>query len=152
MQKVRCFDGQIPHLHEKNIVIVIVYKPPDININVFVDTFDNIMANINRENKTSFIMGDFDIDLIDLKNSTHNPTLEFCGITRVQCSVGTRGCSTFSRGACQYLNILYPATSNGDLSFQNSKWGGTRGGGGGNRLRLGGGACTPIVMPLSQLC
>ena len=66
---------EIPRTREKNIIIGIIYKPPDSNTNVFVDAFDNVMANINRENKTSFIMGDFNIDL--LKHSSHNPTLNF---------------------------------------------------------------------------
>ena len=42
---------------------------------------------------------------------------------------GTRGCTTFSRGACQYMHIA------GSYYFLNSEWGGTwggtRGGGGG---------------------
>ena len=38
---------------------------------------------------------------------------------------GTRGVHHF------FIDILYPAASNGDLFFQNSEWwGGTRGGGG----------------------
>ena len=65
------------------------------------------------------------------------PAKPSSGVTSVKFSVGTRGCTTCSKGACQYLNILYPAASNEDLFFQNSKWGvgGTRGGG--HRPQLG---------------
>ena len=71
--------------------------------------------------------------------------IQYSGVTRAQFKGGGhQGCTTFSRGACQYL---YPAASNGDLFFQNSEWGAP----GVHRPRLvgggGGWARAPVPPP-----
>ena len=57
------------------------------------------------------------LDFLDLSRSTITHMHKGSGVTRVQFSGGggTRGAPLFLGGACQYLNILYPAASNGDL-------------------------------------
>ena len=69
------------------------------------------------------------------------------GITRVQFSRGggTRGCTTFSRGTCHYLNILYLAASNEDLFFQKPEWGSTNFGRGGGTF-----PCDPLSYATDQ--
>ena len=59
-----------------------------------------------------------DIIMINMDKLSRDTGLT-SGATKVQFSGGTRGCTTFSI----YLNILYPAASNGDLFFQHSEWG-----------------------------
>ena len=56
----------------KSIIVGIVYKPPDTNVNSFVDAFDILLTEIGKENKLAYILGDFNIDL--LKHEHHNPT------------------------------------------------------------------------------
>ena len=63
---------EIPQSNGKNIVVGIVYKPPEFNTNEFVQLFDSSLAKLNTENKHAFIMGDFNIDL--LKHKIHNPS------------------------------------------------------------------------------
>ena len=67
------------------------------------------------------------------ENNSLNCISGSSGVTRVQFSGGTWGCTTFSRGASM-SNILYPAASNGDLFFQNS---GAQTSAGGTDLRWG---------------
>lgn len=54
------------------IVIGCVYKPPDTNIDSFTSAFDDLLCTLDNQKKTSYIAGDFNIDL--LKYESHAPT------------------------------------------------------------------------------
>ena len=47
---------------DRNIIIVTIYRPPDVNVTNFIDKLDGILQCINKENKYIFVMGDFNID------------------------------------------------------------------------------------------
>ena len=61
---------------KKNIIIGCIYKHPNMNINGFNDDYLNEpLDKLSKENKTIFLLGDFNINL--LNNDIHPPTNEF---------------------------------------------------------------------------
>jgi hypothetical protein len=66
---------KIPRSGQKNIIVGVIYKPPKVNPATFVDSFDIVLQQINKENKKTFIMGDFNVDL--LQYGSHRPTQNF---------------------------------------------------------------------------
>ena len=67
------------HLHNQpkktDVVIGVIYRPPDTDINSFVAIITDILSVIKAERKTCYILGDFNINLINVSN--HIPTAEF---------------------------------------------------------------------------
>ena len=59
----------------KKIVIGVVYKPPQAPIGPFLDSLNEILNIVNKEQKETYIMGDFNLDL--LRDERHLPTLNF---------------------------------------------------------------------------
>ena len=59
----------------KNVIIGIVYRPPNHNVDLFMEKFNQILFNISKSNKDCYIMGDYNIDLFHLDK--HSPTQEF---------------------------------------------------------------------------
>ena len=59
----------------KNIIVGVVYRPPDQNFNTFVDDFSIIAEKISRENKLCYIMGDFNVNFMNYQ--CHSKTGEF---------------------------------------------------------------------------
>ena len=54
----------------KNVIFGIIYRVPDSDVEIFNNEFTNILEKINKENKTIYIMGDYNIDI--LKHKEHN--------------------------------------------------------------------------------
>ena len=64
------------NLHSgKNIIVGVLYRPPGNDIRTFNEKLELILQKIRRENKISYILGDFNINL--LNNDCHQPTGEF---------------------------------------------------------------------------
>ena len=61
--------------HERNIIVGLIYRPPNQNVNDFVTRMNNVLEKISRDNKTCYLMGDFNLNL--LNNENHNATGEF---------------------------------------------------------------------------
>lgn len=59
----------------KNAIVGVVYRPPDQNLNTFVHEFNSLAEKISRENKSCFILGDFNINFMNYQR--HNKTGEF---------------------------------------------------------------------------
>ena len=59
----------------KNIIVGVLYRPPGNDIRTFNEKFELILQKIRRENKISYILGDFNINL--LNNDCQQPTGEF---------------------------------------------------------------------------
>lgn len=59
----------------KDIIIGAVYRPPGGCINVFNDTFVQTLDKIKTENKLVYIIGDFNVNLLNA--DSHSPTSEF---------------------------------------------------------------------------
>ena len=98
-------------LNNKNIIIGVIYRPPDTDINLFVALITDMLAVIKTERKTCYIMGDFNINLINATN--HIPTSEFLEVmyshaftplitkpTRITSSTATLIDNIFTNRAC----------------------------------------------------
>ena len=59
----------------KNIVIGIIYRPPSQNVYVFLSNYNDLMAKISKENKICYLMGDFNLNLLNY--DSHTLTGEF---------------------------------------------------------------------------
>ena len=59
----------------KNIIVGVVYRPPGLNVNEFIVNTDSLISKISSENKKCFIMGDFNLNLLNCHN--HKLTNEF---------------------------------------------------------------------------
>ena len=53
--------------NKKNIVIGVIYRPPNSKFNLFENEINKILSKIDKENKICYLMGDFNI--IDLLKS-----------------------------------------------------------------------------------
>ena len=60
---------------EKPIIIGVVYRPPNTDIQKFNEILDNILVKIKCENKYLYLLGDFNINLMN--SDSHTPTSEF---------------------------------------------------------------------------
>ena len=61
--------------HGKNIIVGFVYRPPNQNTALFLDKFNDILSRISKDNKQCYVMGDFNLDLLQYNH--HTPTQEF---------------------------------------------------------------------------
>ena len=61
--------------NSKNIIVGIIYRPPNSNSNDFLTSLTSLLSNTLFVNKDAYVMGDFNFDL--LKHSTNNSSLEF---------------------------------------------------------------------------
>ena len=59
----------------KNIIVGSVYRPPNYNVASFLDKFNDILSNISKDNNQCYLMGDFNLDL--LQYNRHTATQEF---------------------------------------------------------------------------
>jgi len=60
--------------HGKNIVGC-VYRPPNQNTALFLDKFNDVLSYITKNNKQCYIMGEFNLDLLQYNH--HTLTQEF---------------------------------------------------------------------------
>ena len=63
---------------EKNIIVGVIHRPPNQNQREFVNNIDQLIANISKENKSCYLMGDFNLNL--LNHQSHDITGEFLDI------------------------------------------------------------------------
>ena len=59
----------------KNIIVGCVYRPPNQNTALFQEKFNDILTIITKDNKHCYVMGDFNLDLLQYNH--HVPTQEF---------------------------------------------------------------------------
>ena len=79
LKYTECLFIEIERDKLQNIVIGIIYRPPDQNIVDFNNYVDKLLNKITgQENKLLFMMGDYNINL--LNNDVHEPTGEFVDI------------------------------------------------------------------------
>ena len=67
--------AEISNPHGKNIIVGLVYRPPNRNHAPFMDKFCNILSVISKNNKLCFVAGDYNLDL--LRCNDHTSTQEF---------------------------------------------------------------------------
>jgi hypothetical protein len=59
----------------KDVIIGIVYRPPNQDVNLFNEKLCDTLARVKDENKLIYLMGDFNINILETKN--HLPSSEF---------------------------------------------------------------------------
>ena len=57
-----CVEVDLPN--EKNMIVCVVYRPPNTDVNLFLDDLESLLVDINELNKSVCIMGDYNIDLL----------------------------------------------------------------------------------------
>jgi hypothetical protein len=60
---------------EKPIIVGVIYRPPNTDIEDFNEWMNNTMTKINNENKNIYLLGDFNINIMHY--DTHTSTAEF---------------------------------------------------------------------------
>ena len=50
---------------EKNIIVGVVYRPPNSNLRDFMNSLDSLLASVSKENKICYVLGDWNLDLIN---------------------------------------------------------------------------------------
>ena len=55
--------------HGKNIIVGCVYRPPNQNKALFLDKLNDVLSYISKNNKQCYVMGDFNLDLLQYKVS-----------------------------------------------------------------------------------
>ena len=58
-----------------DVVVGTIYRPPDENVNDFLDSLRKLLSTTTRENKICYVMGNFNFDL--LQHEQHATTGEF---------------------------------------------------------------------------
>ena len=48
---------------EKNIIVGVVYRPPNQELQDFMNSLDLLLASISKENKICYVVGDWNLDL-----------------------------------------------------------------------------------------
>ena len=66
---------EIDRSNTKNIAVEVIYRPPNTNAESFVSKHYEIVQKLSRENKLCYIMGDFNLNLLNRGN--HLATGEF---------------------------------------------------------------------------
>ena len=61
--------------HDNNIIVGVLYRPPDTDMTRFNDFINDLTSTIKTESKSCYILGDYNINL--LKIDQHGPTQEF---------------------------------------------------------------------------
>ena len=62
---------------KKNIEVGVIDKPPNVNSDHFVNAFDILLNDLFSENKSLFIMGDFNIDLLQYNGNNSTTLYQF---------------------------------------------------------------------------
>ena len=60
---------------KSNIIVGTIYRHPKMDVTEFDNILNNLLKKINQEQKTVFLLGDFNIDLMHYNE--HKPTNEF---------------------------------------------------------------------------
>ena len=53
----------------KNVILGVIYRPPDQSVPLFLDALSNIFHYVSKENKILYFLGDFNIDLLTVSSS-----------------------------------------------------------------------------------
>ena len=55
---------EIKQKHGNNSIIGIFYRAPNLDLHIFLTAFDSILDRLSREKKIIYLMGDFNIDIL----------------------------------------------------------------------------------------
>ena len=60
---------------DKNMIVSVIYRPPNTETGVFVETINAFIEKIKPENKYCYLMGDYNINILNF--ATHSATADF---------------------------------------------------------------------------
>ena len=60
---------------DNNIIVGEMYRPPNNDIKEFNEIIKGLIKNIKKENKVCYLMGDYNIDLLNIES--HSPTSDY---------------------------------------------------------------------------
>ena len=63
---------------ERNIIVGVIYRPPEKNVLEFCDELDQLLMTISANNKLCVLLGDWNLDI--MKHDRHSSTAEFLDI------------------------------------------------------------------------
>ena len=65
---------EIENPRGKNLIVDTIYRPPNQNLLEFMESFQPLIERVTRNNKLCYIMGDFNLDLLnsDLQSITND--------------------------------------------------------------------------------
>ena len=63
---------------QKYLIISVLYRPPNQNLQDFIDGRDSFVVRISKENKACYLMADWNLNL--MKHHKHDKTSEFLDI------------------------------------------------------------------------
>ena len=69
MEGVNSLFIEIIDKHKKKTTVGIIYRKPSSNINDFIDSLDSVLNVLHRQSKTCFLMGDFNLDILQYSKS-----------------------------------------------------------------------------------
>ena len=76
---------EIDNKERKNTVIGNIYRPPNCDIKKFLNEFELLTSKINKENKNCFLLGDFNINLLNIESNEE--TNQFLDILYSSCFI-----------------------------------------------------------------
>ena len=59
----------------KNVIVGVVYRPPNTDLEMFINYMSEILSIVKSENKLMYLMGDYNVNLLNIDN--HMLTSEF---------------------------------------------------------------------------
>ena len=68
---------------DKDVIVGMIYRPPNQDLNVFIETIREILETVKTEKKLLYLMGDFNINL--LESDRHLQTSEFLDLLYSYC-------------------------------------------------------------------
>ena len=74
---IECQWIELCYEHQRNIIIGNVYRPPNGDVDEFIEHLENCIGKIDTGKKDIFICGDVNIDMLDKKNSSTLKLVEF---------------------------------------------------------------------------
>ena len=60
------------------MIVGVIYRPPDTDMKIFNENIEEILSKINTENKITYFLGDFNINILNIDK--HNETHDFTDI------------------------------------------------------------------------
>ena len=60
---------------DKDVLIGVIYRPPDTNLDNFIEYMTLVMEKVKKENKYCYLLGDYNLNLLNAEK--HNKTGEF---------------------------------------------------------------------------
>ena len=62
----------------KNVVISVIYRPPNTDVRIFIDKMNILLDTIMKEHKLCYLLGDYNLNILNY--DTHDTTAEFIDI------------------------------------------------------------------------